>query len=258
MKRSLAGLAAFLGLSMNLWAQDPPKEASDDEAKKAVEEFKKALKKPKLEEGDIVSALIDLGSKQHTKLILPEIKPWLTKGGTEIRLTAAEMLSKYKKNKTAAEAILAALAAQNQKEKNILEKFVSFAADTECKDIASKLCGLFGAKYVEVACAAVQGCGKIKSKNCIEPLIKLVADLEDVNESNVSGAGQPNMPGPGAGGQGQEDERIKRKRELLQPALASLRETTGEKYTRAKAKQGESGCWYEWWGKNKATFKDPT
>ncbi len=257
MKRRWVALMTFFGLSMNLMAQDPIKEVADDEAKKAVEEFKKALKKPKLEEGDIVSALIDLGQKQHSKLILPELKPWLAKGGTEIRLTAAEMLSKYKKSKIAAEAILGALPAQNQKEKDILEKFISFASDTECKEIAPKLCGLFGAKYVEVARAAVEGCGKVKSKNCIEPLIKLVSDLEDVDESNVSGAGSPNMPGPGTGGQGQEDERVKRKRELQQPALASLREITGEKFTRAKGKQGEQG-WYEWWAKNKTTFKEPT
>ena len=260
MKRSLVGLMSFLGFSMNLMAQDPPKEASDDDAKKAVEEFKKALRKPKLEEGDIVTALIDLGQKQHTKLILPEIKPWLTKGGTEIRLTAAEMLSKYKKNKLAAEAILNALSGQDQKEKDILEKFISFSADTECKEIAPKLCGLFGSKYVEVARAAVEGCGKIKSKNCVESLIKLVSDLEDVNESNVSGAGQPNMPGPGTSGQGQEDERVKKKRELLQPALGALRETTGERFTRGKPNKDNppDKTWGGWWAKNKATFKDPT
>lgn len=253
MKRNLAGLAAFLGISMNLWAQEVP----DDEAKKAVADFDKAKKKTEEDLLTALNMLTDYGKKQNTKHFIPKLKPFLAQGSSELRLAAAEMLSKYKKNKTAAEAILTSLSAQNQKDKDLLEKLVSFAADTECKEIASKLCALFENRNVEIARAAVDGCGKIKSKACIEPLINLVGQLEDIDESNVSGAGQPPMPGPGGGGQGQEDERVKRKRELLQPALASLREITGEKYTRAKRRQGEQ-TWQDWWAKNKATFKDPT
>lgn len=238
---ALLGFVLFLVLPGSAFSQ-----ATEEEAKEAIKKFKEALKKCK-EESDFVSALNDLGAVQHAK-VLAELKPWMTKlPSNEIRLAAAENLSQYKKSKEAAEAILTALAAQ--KDKDVASKFISYAADTECKDIASKLCALFRSKEVDYAREAVDGCGKIKSKACIDPLIKLVMELEDVEENN-NGAGQPNMPGPGTGGQGQEDERVKRKRELLQPALGALRAITDEKWVKGKE-------WLIWWNKNKATFKDP-
>jgi HEAT repeat protein len=238
----------FLGLlAVAAPAQDDKdKQCTEDEAKEAIKAFKTALSKCK-EDSDFVSAINDLAGKQHPK-ILEELKPWLTKHpNSEVKLTAAEAVSKYRKNKAAAEALLNA--SGPQKDKTVAAKMVQYAAETECREIAAKLTALFKHKDTEVARAAVEGCGKIKSKVCIDPLIKLVMELEAIDE-NQGGAGQPPMPGPGGGGQAQDDERIKRKRELLSPALGSLRDITEEKWVKGKE-------WLQWWNKNKATFKEP-
>jgi HEAT repeat protein len=239
LSHSLA-LIALLG-----FVQDDAKQAEED-AKKKLEEFRATMKKAKTE-SDVVDAINSLGETQHPK-ILAELRSYLGRPSTEIRLAVAENLAKYKKSKEAGEAILKTALALGPKEKDVASKLVEFAADTEAKELAKQFTNLFRHKDVEIARAAVDGCGKVKSKDAIDPLIKLVMDLENVREDS-GGAGSPPMPGPGTGGAAQEDEQVKRKRELLGPALSALRDITDEKWTKGKE-------WSDWWRKTKATFKE--
>lgn len=220
---------------------------AEEDAKQKIADFNAALKKCK-SESDYVEAINTLGETQHPK-ILAVLKGWLGKPSTEIRLATAEQLAKYKKSKEAGEALVKAAQALNSKEKDVASKLIGFSADTEAKELAKMYVALFRHKDVEVARAAVDGCGKVKSKDAVDPLIKLVMDLENVKEDSSGGVGGPSMPGPGGGGTAQEDEQVKRKRELLAPALSALRDITDEKWTKGKE-------WLDWWKKAKATFKE--
>lgn len=220
---------------------------AEEEAKKKIEEFRATIKKAK-SESDFVEAINTLGETQHPK-ILAELKTYLGKPSTEIRLAVAEQLAKYKKSKEAGEALIKTALALGPKEKDVASKLIAFSADTEAKELAKQYVNLFRHKDLEIARAAVDGCGKVKSKDAVDPLIKLVIDLENVKEDSSGGVGGPSMPGPGGGGTAQEDEQVKRKRELLQPAFSALRDITDEKWTKGKE-------WADWWKKAKATFKE--
>lgn len=228
-----------LALLVALPQSDEDKKKAAAEADKALEQFKADLKKAK-EVQDFVSAIEKLGETRHPK-ILGELKTWLTKvPSSEVRSAAALQLSKYERDKEAAEALLAAVGAQ--KDPAVAVKCVQYAGDTKVKAIAPKLVALYKHKDIDLAREAIDSSGKIKSKDTIEPLIAVVKDLEAVSESG--GQGQPQI------GPQQEDERVKRKKSLLPAALSALKEITGEKWTTGKE-------WEIWWKKNKGTWKEP-
>src|SRR5215204_2225980 len=95
--------AMGLLLAATALAQDDDAKKKDEEAKAKVADFKKSLKGVKTEK-DIVRALEDLGSLQHPR-VLAELRGYLGRGAEEVA-TAAEQISKYKKDKEAAETLM--------------------------------------------------------------------------------------------------------------------------------------------------------
>src|SRR5262245_58498179 len=100
MIRSLTLLAGFSLLCA--FRQDA--QISDDEAKTHIADCKKDLPKCK-SDGDFVAFLEKLGSKKNAK-ILEELKAWLGKGSSEVRIAAAEQIAAYPKEVKAADALI--------------------------------------------------------------------------------------------------------------------------------------------------------
>ena len=251
----LGKTAAFwLILASAAMAQSDDDKKKDDEAKAKIADFKKQLKTCKTEK-DMVGAIESLASLQHPK-ILTELKSYLSKGG-EVTIAAAEMLGKYKKDKDAAEALVGAAGSLRDKESMV--KCIRYAGDTEYKGIVSKLTNLFRHKETDAAREAVDSCGKLKTRDAIEPLLGLWKELDGIKEEQpgkgggggVGGVGGGGLTGTGGGvGQSMQDEQIKRKRDLTPAVESALKKITGEDFKDLRAAN-------DWWRKNKGSFKDP-
>jgi hypothetical protein len=244
--------AIALILAAAVTAQDDDAKKKDDEAKAKIADFKKELKTAKSDK-DVVRAIEGLGALQHPK-VLAELKSYLTKT-VDIAIAAAEQIGKYKKDKDAAESLMAA---SGSRDKDIAVKCVRYAGDVEYKAIVPKLANLFRHKEVDVAKEAVDSCAKLKSKDAIDPLLKLWGEMEGIKEDKNNSGGTGGLGGlggggiTGAGGVGQsyQEEQLKRKRDLTPAAESALRKITGEDFKDLRAAN-------DWWRKNKGTFKDP-
>lgn len=249
MKRIVSILAIVAAATAPAWAQ----EVSDDEAKEHVKAFKKEIGKAK-EPSDQVIAIEGLGSKQHAK-ILDELKSWLGKGSVDVRIAAAEQIGKYKGEEKAAEALLGAAKSTNARKDtmDVAIKCIRYLANTGVRKMTKSLVAFFGHRDNDFAREVVDTCGALKSKDAIDPLINLVRELEAIKEEDTSGSSVPGgIPGgmPGGGpAPNQQDEKIERKKALLNPAIQALKDITGEKYNTGQE-------WTKWWSKNKNSFKE--
>jgi hypothetical protein len=239
--------AIWLILAAAAVAQDDDAKKKDEEAKAKIADFKKELKTAKTDK-DVVRALEGLGALQHPR-VLSELKPYLSKGG-EAAVTAAEQISKYKKDKDAGETLVSAASAT--KEKDNVVKFIRYAGDTEYKGLVPKLANLFRHKEVDAAKEAVDSCGKLRSKDAIDPLLNLWKEMEAIREETKSGKNDSGLGGLGAGlgvGASMQDEQLKRKRDLTPAVESALKKITNEEFKDLRAAN-------DWWRKNKGTFKD--
>lgn len=237
--------AIGLILAAAVVAQDDDAKKKDEEAKAKIAEFKKELKTAKTDK-DVARAIEGLGELQHPR-VLSELKPFLSRGG-ESAVTAAEQISKYKKDKDAGETLVSAASAT--KEKDVVVKFIRYAGDTEYKGIVPKLANLFRHKEVDTAKEAVDSCGKLRSKDAIDPLLNLWKEMEAIREETKSGKNDTGLGGLGAGiGATMQDEQLKRKRELTPAVESALKKITNEEFKDLRAAN-------DWWRKNKSTFKD--
>ena len=245
-------LAIGLFLAASVAAQDDDAKKKDDEAKAKIADFKKELKGAKSDK-DVVRAIEGLGNLQHPK-VLTELKGYLSKTG-DIAVAAAEQIGKYKKDKEAAESLMAASGARD---KDLSVKCVRYAGDTEYKPIVPKLVALFRHKEVDIAKEAVDSCAKLRSRDAIDPLLKLWTEMEGISEDKNNSGGTGGLGGLGGGGitgtggvgQSYQEEQLKRKRDLTPAAESALRKITGEDFKDLRAAN-------DWWRKNKGTFKDP-
>jgi HEAT repeat protein len=240
--------AIWLILAAAAMAQSEEDKKKEEEAKAKIADFKKELKTAKTDK-DVARAIEGLGALQHPK-ILTELKSFLSKG-TEVTIAAAEQIGKYKKDKDAAESLVSA--AGGQKDKDGTVKCIRYAGDTEYKGIIPKLANLFRNKDVDAAKEAVDSCGKIKSKEAMEPLLNLWRELDGIKEEKAGqggGLGGGGLTGVGGVGQSMQDDQIKRKRDLTPAVESAIKKITGEDFKDLRAAN-------DWWRKNKGTFKDP-
>ena len=245
-------LAIGLILAASVAAQDDDAKKKDDEAKAKIADFKKELKGAKSDK-DVVRAIESLGSLQHPK-VLTELKSYLSKT-VDVAVAAAEQIGKYKKDKDAAESLMAA---SGSRDKDVSVKCVRYAGDVEYKPIVPKLVALFRHKEVDIAKEAVDSCAKLRSKDAIDPLLKLWGEMEGIKEDKNNSGGTGGLGGLGGGGitgtggvgQSYQEEQLKRKRDLTPAAESALRKITGEDFKDLRAAN-------DWWRKNKGTFKDP-
>ncbi len=232
-------------LALCLLAQDDDAKKKDAEAKEKVDAFTKSLPKCKKDD-DFIAAIEELGKTRHAR-ILEALKPWLGKGSADIRIVGAKEIGKYEKDKGAAEVLLVAGSAT--KEPDVAAKMIRLVGDVGYRPIAKDLVKLFGHKSADVAAAACDACGALKSKVTIAPLIDLVRQLEQIKDDQGSPQ-EPPVPGPPTPGPAPKDDQKARKDKLLPAAMGALRDISGE-----NKKTGQE--WTDWWKKAQATWKEP-
>jgi hypothetical protein len=249
-------LPAILALALPALAQDDKdkKQCTDEEAKTHIADCKKEFAKCKTAD-DFIRAIESLGSKKHPK-ILDELKTWLGKGSIDVRIAAAEQISKYSKEEKASDALIGIAKATNARKDtmDLAIKCIRYAGDVGVRSATKSLLVYFDHRECDVAREAIDSCAKLKSKEAIDPLLNMIRVLEAVKEDQgQQNNGGQNIPGgnfPGANQPNQEDEKVKRKKELLQPAIQAMKDITGERYNTGTE-------WTKWWSKNKNTWKEP-
>jgi hypothetical protein len=244
MIRTLAQALFLMGMPLlAAAAQDPAGDAEkkgDEEAQTRITEFRKELKGCRTPE-DICMALRGLCSIRHPK-ILAELWTWVQKPEANICGEAAEQISKYEKNRMAADMLIAA--ARGRRDSEGLAKCLRYAGDVKCRSIVPSLHPYLRHKDVNVAREAACSLGKLGAALSIEPLIKLAREVDaNIPEGSADGAPLPGLSGPGM-----DDAR--QRRDALMPAVyQALKNITGEIWKNPKD-------WDSWWKKHKNTFKE--
>jgi hypothetical protein len=245
-------------LAVSAWGQDaknPDEEKKkDDEAKARIAEFNKELKGAKTPK-DVADKIASvLGSLKHPK-ILSELKGYLKHPAPDVAIEAASQMSKYEKDKDAAEGLVAGVNQRRDKESAV--KLVRYAGDVGFKGISSKLVALTRHKETDVAREAVDSLAKLRTKDSIDPLLNLWRDLDQIKDDKDTGGGG-GIGGFGGGGLGGNvagtntlaDEQKKRKSDLTPAVETALEKISGEDFKTLKDAQ-------DWWRRAKATFKEP-
>jgi hypothetical protein len=243
--------AALLGLVLSVAAQDPAvdeKKKKEEEAKAKIAEFKAEIKKCK-QAGDFCLAIQGLGAMQHPK-IMDELRVWLFNPVPEICAAAGEQISKYSKDPKAADLLLTAAKGRRDKDPEAQVKWDSSPSPPVFHTY-------FKNKSTDVAKEAVDSVAKLGCAVSIEPLIKLLRELEgSLDNTGLGGVGGlpgGNLPGanlPGGVDTGRPEDELRKRQNELKPAVEkALKEITGERWPTAKE-------WDKWWKANRATFKE--
>lgn len=249
-------LALALLVAAPVGAQDAKDEdAAEERAKERLKVFKEGLRKCR-EASDFVNALSGLGSEPHP-LILAELKLWLAKPAPEVRMAASEEIAKFKKDEKAARTLVSAARAERALE--VIVRHLRSIGRLGSKKVAKDLVPIFDHKETAVAKEAIDSSGILKSRDSIEPLISLIAELELQKDKTPKGGYVPdgplndNDPSRRVGGTGtlnRDEEKRQRIDTLLPAAVAAMKHITGERSLNT-AKE-----WKTWWAKNKPFFKD--
>ena len=117
---------------------------------------------------DVVPVLEKLGSKKHPK-ILEELKAWLQKGSEEIRITAAEQIATFSKDPKASDALLGAARSTNSKKdlQKLTIECIQGVGRIGVRAHAKQLVGYFNHTDIDIAAAAIDACGRLKSKDLL-------------------------------------------------------------------------------------------
>jgi hypothetical protein len=254
MMRAQGWLFALV-LAAPAWGQqDAAKEEEkkkDDEAKAKIAEFNKDLKTAKTPK-DQADKVASLGSLKHPR-ILSELKGYLKHPSSEVAIEAASQISKYEKDKDAAESLVNGVNLRRDKDTQV--KCVRYAGDVGYRGITKQLVALTRHKEVDVAREAVDSMAKLKSKDSIEPLLALWKDLDQIrDDKDTGGGGGLGGLGGGVGGVNPtnaiQDESKKRKNDLTPAVESALEKISGEDFKTQKEAS-------DWWRRAKATFKEP-
>lgn len=245
-----------LALSTALYAQadkDAKKEEEkqkEEAAKAKIADYNKDFKAAK-SDADRQVALQKLGELQHPK-ILAIYKPLLVHKARMIAEAAATQVATYKKDASAADALIAAAGAWREKDMVVI--LLRHVGEVGYRPAFVKIVPFIKNKVNDIARAAIEALGMLKGRDSIDPLLNLARELDAIrDDAGQVGAPPIPLPGggpavPGGGNQAQDEERARK--QLLGPIHSSLGMITGQAYRTVPE-------WNKWWGKNKSSFKEP-
>jgi HEAT repeat protein len=224
---TLLALVALLG---------PDEKEADD----AIQKFKTSFKTSDVNAR--MQAVAQLGEVHHEK-VMKVISPYLSTDEKGVRVVAAKALGKFDIKKSLAVSLLAAALPANTPEIEVEEAI--FAAFKELNDPSALPTAYqyFETKQEKVAEASIRLTGEIKSRNSIDPLLKLVKKLQNAGEA-VGGGTTGNYGGQVVPA---DPELRARAQRLTGTAMKALEAITGEKF-------GNLHDWDAWWKRNAATF----
>lgn len=239
-----AGLAAVPAMAGSRNDEDRQRER---EVREKIREFQQQARAA-ASEAELVRAIERLGEIRHP-LVTRELARFLTTGGTDVRIAAAEGLGNQQGDAQAADALLRAV--ERQTEKAVKQAFLRQVGRIGVPQCARSLAMLFRHPDLDIAEEAVITAGDIRSVDLIQPLIDLLGELEllpDQEGQADSGArtGIPDIPGAGNTAR----ERVERKRRLIGPTRRSLQRLTGQNWE-------TSVEWGRWWREARREFRFP-
>lgn len=234
-------IQALLVLALTLQA--------DKAAEEALEKYKAAYKNK--DSGARVMAVQELAKTSHEKVITALAKA-LMMDTDDVRAAAAEGLGLMTTGQRKAALFLAQALAANGKSPTVLAAILKALGKLKEEGPWAEVEKRFSHTEIDVASAALEASGGIRSANFIMPLIKLLKSLE--NEGGLGNGGGNNATRPGGGGGTQVGGRnlpnvnSDRPKKLMPDVKKALGAIT-------KQELGDSKAWEAWWRENAATFK---
>jgi hypothetical protein len=233
----------------------------DEAAKRAIAEFRKGSPKTDVE---LQQALETLAAIKHPR-ILKELAAHLRGPSEEIRRVAARLIGEYSGDKDAAEALALVLPAEATRATRDADHQVAVSVlraleKVARKDSAPKIHVCFEHANAELARVAIETAGALGNLDSVEPLIRLLSELERAarlaampNTNNKVPPGMVKLPGRPAQAPPKEDpawkEATYRHNELAPAIQAALGKLTGDSTERP------GPDWAEWWSRNKSTIR---
>ena len=224
MSRMLALAVAVLVALPGAWAQDEEPKDEKEKAKqaaavaqKAIDAYRADLAKAKNDD-DIAAAIQDnLDTADPHPLIRAVLANLLqTHPRIEVRITAASSLGRYKKDRDVARILFQNAKSQRDEglQKKCLQRFGAVAPYGMSVDLKAWFYG----ENLVLAREAIEAAESINSIRMLQPLVELLGELEAIREDKPQdGGGNYGPPPPGVpqGGSNQNNEKVKRKKELI-------------------------------------------
>lgn len=231
-------------------ADKEAKKRHDEGVKKCLDEFRKAMREAKSvnEQSAAVRMLGDCEEKDPK--IVAQIAGFLNAGPSAdkeflLPVTAAEALGRFRKDKVAAQALMAA-AGTNKKNSSLLERVLLALGEVGFEGALPTLVDHLRDSDAAAAAAAARGLGELNVAAAIDPLLKILERLErDEKLFSETTPGGVN----GNAGLAEANQDARKRAATIKPAIKeALRKITGEEYMSSKDYQ-------KWWAEKRATFK---
>lgn len=211
--------------------------ADEKETEDAIQRFKAAMKSPEL--ATRVVAVGDVGKLQNVR-VLRVLASCLVTDDKAVRIAAAKSVGGFQEKKPQAVAVLADGLEANAKEPDVQAEILSAMKVLREEAALAPAYRHLDDKNEKVAEAAIGVTGVVRSRNSVDPLIKLMKKLLTAGEGVSSGDGSFDVP---------PDEALRERARKLEAAAAkALGSITGEKWSTAQE-------WAGWWKSNSGTFK---
>lgn len=224
--------------------------AGTDDAE-ALEKFKTDIKG---KDGAGRAAAIEELAKTKSPKICAKLASMLTNEVVEVRCAAAKGLGEQDDKKRAI-AYLSSAVTPNAKEFPVLAAILAALGKLGEEAGAADVNKHVNHENLDVAKAAVEAAGEIKSASSFDPLIKAMRDCEEVlkprqpggNGGGGFGGGLGRMGGPGGNMQNFREmrERAQALKPLIQKVLLAM----------TKVNCQDAADWALWWKENQAKYK---
>ncbi len=248
-------VVATVCVASSAWAQQDAKaeeKAAEERAKARLVEFRKSLRKCQ-ETDHFVDALAGLANEPHA-LILAELKLWLAKPQYEIRLKAAEEISKFTGDGKASATLIAA--AVTEKETGVATAYLDRLLEIRHRASVRNLAPLFNHREKIVAQKATEIAGAFRTKDAVELLIGQLFKLEGDRKKHTTqdSSGINNGPDFGTSAYGQQAGAMESAAKRIEDMITCTRQAL---LTLTKQPYMSSMQYKEWWAKAKTTWKEP-
>jgi hypothetical protein len=224
--------------------------AADDA--EALEKFKADIKG---KDGAGRAAAVEELAKTKSPKIVVKLASMLTNEVVDVRCAAAKGLGTQEDKKRAIQ-FLAAAIQPNAKEFPVLAAIVSALGKLGEEAGAGEVNKHVSHEQLEVAKAAVEAAGEIRSTSSFDPLIKAMKDCEEIlkpRDRNAGGGGFGGGFGSrgGLGGNGsmQNYRDMRERAQSLKPEIQKVL------VAMAKVNCQDAQDWELWWKENRAKFK---
>lgn len=222
--------------------------AGDDAG--ALEKFKADIKG---KDGAGRSAAVEELAKTRSPKICTKLASLLTTEVGEVRIAAAKGLGEQEDRKRAVAFLLAAVP-PNSKEAPIFAAILAALGKLRDEAGAPEVNKQISHETLEVAKAAVEAAGEIRSATSFEPLIKALKDCEEIlkpRDRNADG-GFGGGFGPGGGRLGGDRQSYREMRDRAQNLKPEIQKVL---VAMAKVNCQDAQDWALWWKENRGKYK---